>query len=68
MNLNDLLQQVACGELAVAEAETILAARAETNLGFARVDLDRLRRRGLAEVRRVEASIQSAATTKEKDA
>ena len=50
MNLNDLLQQVACGELAVAEAETILAARAETNLGFARVDLDRLRRRGLAEV------------------
>ena len=50
MNLNDLLQQVACGELSVAEAETILAARAETNLGFARVDLDRLRRRGLAEV------------------
>ena len=50
MNLNDLLQRVARGEFSVAEAETILAARAETNLGFARVDLGRLHRRGLAEV------------------
>ena len=49
-NLGELLQRVARGELSAAEAETILAARAETNLGFARVDLDRLRRRGLAEV------------------
>lgn len=50
LNLGELLQRVASGELAVAEAENILAARMETNLGFARVDLDRLRRRGLAEV------------------
>ena len=49
-NLGELLQRVARGELSAVEAETILAARAETNLGFARVDLDRLRRRGLAEV------------------
>ena len=50
LNLGELLQRVARGELSAAEAETILAARTETNLGFARVDLDRLRRRGLAEV------------------
>lgn len=50
MNLNDLFQRVARGELSAAEAETILVTRAETNLGFARVDLDRQRRRGLAEV------------------
>jgi len=49
-NLGELLQRVARGELAAAEAETILAARAEINLGFARVDLGRQRRRGLAEV------------------
>jgi len=49
-NLGELLQRVACGELPATKAETILAARVETNLGFARVDLDRLRRRGLAEV------------------
>lgn len=49
-NLGKLLQRVARGELSAAEAETILAARAENNLDFARVDLDRLRRRGLAEV------------------
>ena len=50
LNMGKLLQRVACGELSVAEAETILAAQTEANLGFARVDLDRLRRRGLAEV------------------
>ncbi len=50
VNLSELLQRVARGEVSAAEAESILAARAETNLGFARVDLDRLRRRGLAEV------------------
>lgn len=49
-NLGELLQRVARGELSAAEAETILAARVETNLGFARVDLGRQRRRGLAEV------------------
>ena len=49
-NLGELLQRVARGELSATEAETILAARAETNLGFARVDLDRQHRRGLAEV------------------
>ena len=50
LTLGELLQRVARGELSAVAAETILAARAETNLGFARVDLDRLRRRGLAEV------------------
>lgn len=49
-NLTELLQRVAQGELSAAEAEIILAARAETNLGFARVDLGRQHRRGLAEV------------------
>ncbi|MFA5043408.1 MAG: nickel pincer cofactor biosynthesis protein LarB [Kiritimatiellia bacterium] len=50
LKLGELLQRVARGELSAAEAETILSAHGETNLGFARVDLDRLRRRGLAEV------------------
>ncbi|MDD5679502.1 MAG: nickel pincer cofactor biosynthesis protein LarB [Kiritimatiellae bacterium] len=49
-NLGKLLQRVAQGELSAAEAEAILSARAENNLGFARVDLDRQHRRGLAEV------------------
>ena len=52
LNLGNLLQRVAHGELSVAEAEAILAARADINLGFARVDLDRLCRRGLAEAPR----------------
>ena len=50
MKLSELLRRVACGELSAAEAETILVARGEANLGFARVDLDRQHRRGLAEV------------------
>ncbi|MBI2440352.1 MAG: nickel pincer cofactor biosynthesis protein LarB [Lentisphaerae bacterium] len=50
MKLHKLLQRVARGEVSVREAETVLAARGETNLGFARVDLDRHSRRGLPEV------------------
>ncbi|MBI2440023.1 MAG: nickel pincer cofactor biosynthesis protein LarB [Lentisphaerae bacterium] len=50
MKLNELLQRVARGEVSIREAETILDARGETNLGFARVDLDRHSRRGLPEV------------------
>ena len=45
--MHDILAQVAEGRLPVAEAE---AALQERNLGFARVDTDRLRRRGLPEV------------------
>ena len=50
MNLNDILKQVQAGKLSVAAAEKMLGTIAESNLGFARVDLDRQRRRGLAEV------------------
>jgi len=50
MKLSELLQRVARGELTAAEAEAVLTARGEANLGFARVDLDRQHRRGLAEV------------------
>ena len=50
MNLNDILKQVQAGALSVAAAEKMLGAMAESNLGFARVDLGRQHRRGLAEV------------------
>ena len=50
MKLGELLKQVEKGLVSAADAEKIMAAHGETNLGFARVDLDRLRRRGLAEV------------------
>ncbi len=51
MNRTEILRQVADGTLDVAEAEQQLAALAtEADLGFARVDLDRPRRCGLAEV------------------
>src|SRR3989339_29544 len=50
MDLNDILKQVQAGALSIATAEKMLGAMAETNLGFARVDLGRQRRRGLAEV------------------
>lgn len=50
MNLNDILKQVQAGALSVAAAEKRLGAMAESDLGFARVDLDRQRRRGLPEV------------------
>ncbi len=50
MKLNDLLKQVAQGTLAVEAAEKMLGEMAECNLGFARIDLDRLGRRGFPEV------------------
>lgn len=50
MKLTEILERVARGKLSAGEAEKILGARAETNLGFARVDLDRQHRRGLPEV------------------
>jgi hypothetical protein len=50
MNLQDILQQVAAGALAPQDAEKLLRTGGEHQLGFARVDTDRHRRRGLPEV------------------
>jgi pyridinium-3,5-biscarboxylic acid mononucleotide synthase len=50
MELKQMLRQVAEGRLAPDEALRQIEATREKNLGFARVDMDRLRRRGLAEV------------------
>lgn len=50
MNLKDILRQVQDGSLPVQEAEHILTHAAESNIGFARVDIDRLGRLGLPEV------------------
>lgn len=50
MDLKHLLALVARGAVAPAEALRQIEATREKNLGFARVDMDRLRRRGLAEV------------------
>jgi pyridinium-3,5-biscarboxylic acid mononucleotide synthase len=50
MNVKDLLEKVARGRLTTAQALAMLTQAGESNLGFARVDTDRLRRRGLAEV------------------
>ncbi len=50
MNLEEILQQVAAGALAPAEAASRLAGSAEASLGFARIDLDRHRRCGVPEV------------------
>ena len=50
MSLRKLLQSVAAGELAPAQAVRQIEATREKNLGFARVDTDRLRRRGFPEV------------------
>ncbi len=50
MNLRQLLDQVARGRLSPAEAARHIDASREKNLGFARVDTDRLRRRGFPEV------------------
>lgn len=50
MELKQLLRQVADGDMAPGEALRQIKATQEQNLGFARVDMDRLRRRGLAEV------------------
>ncbi len=50
MNLAELLQQVAVGALTPQAAEAALRSGGAEDLGFARVDLDRPRRRGFAEV------------------
>ena len=50
MELKHLLAGVARGDVAPDEALRQIEATREKNLGFARVDMDRLRRRGLAEV------------------
>ena len=50
MELKQLLKDVAAGHMAPREALRRIEGTREQNLGFARVDMDRLRRRGLAEV------------------
>lgn len=50
MDAKNILQQVADGTLSVDQALQHWNSTAEHNLGFARVDLDRQRRRGLPEV------------------
>lgn len=50
MSLKELLQSVAKGELAPGKALRQIEATREKNLGFARIDTDRLRRRGFPEV------------------
>jgi NCAIR mutase (PurE)-related protein len=49
MNLQDILQEVDNGSLSVEDAMELINAGAEKNLGFARVDTDRPRRRGMPE-------------------
>lgn len=50
MKLESILKRVAGGELTVGQALGLLQGKAEENLGFARIDLDRHRRRGIPEV------------------
>lgn len=50
MELKRLLDHVAEGRVKPGAAMRMIEATRERNLGFARVDMDRLRRRGLAEV------------------
>jgi len=50
MNLESLFSDVATGSLSPAEALSRLRASAETDIGFAHVDLHRMRRRGFPEV------------------
>lgn len=50
ISLHEILEQVAAGAVSPAEAARRLAELPEANLGFARVDLDRLHRRGFEEV------------------
>lgn len=50
MDIKDILQQVAGGTLPVDSALDLLKSHTEKNLGFARIDLDRHRRRGMPEV------------------
>jgi NCAIR mutase (PurE)-related protein len=50
MKLRAILAQVEAGKLSAAQALELLGEHAEKNLGFARVDTDRLHRRGFPEV------------------
>jgi pyridinium-3,5-biscarboxylic acid mononucleotide synthase len=50
MNLHDVLAKVAGGRMTPAAALDLIQNSAERNLGFARVDTDRMHRRGLPEV------------------
>lgn len=50
MKLTDILKQIEHGTLSAESAEKLLGETSESNLGFARVDLDRLNRRGFPEV------------------
>lgn len=50
MKLEDILKQVENGELSVKQAEPLIHAGIEKDLGFAKVDTDRLRRTGMPEV------------------
>jgi NCAIR mutase (PurE)-related protein len=50
MRIEQILDAVASGRLSPADALLAVRARGEADLGFARVDTDRERRRGLAEV------------------
>ena len=50
MQLDQLLKKVAAGELPVEEALRLLNRKAEEDLGFARIDVERHRRRGFPEV------------------
>lgn len=45
-----ILQKVASGEMSVEDALRLVSAKTEENLGFARLDLERHRRRGVPEV------------------
>ena len=50
MQLDHLLKKVASGEMPVTEALRLLDRKAEEDLGFAHIDVERHRRRGLPEV------------------
>ncbi len=50
MRLNELLEQVAAGKVSTADALLLIEKRAVTDLGFARVDLDRYQRCRVPEV------------------
>jgi pyridinium-3,5-biscarboxylic acid mononucleotide synthase len=50
MNLKDILDDVARGRVTPDRARNLIENSGERNLGFARIDTDRLRRRGLPEV------------------
>ena len=50
MNIKDILKRAVAKEIPVDEAARLIAEQSEADLGFAKVDIDRHRRRGLPEV------------------